>query len=402
MASIRKRTWKSKGVEQTAWVVDYFDQAGARHLKTFKTKGAATDWMTTALHEVKQGTHTAASASIAVAECWRRWIDQCDADGLEFGTIRQRRQHLNLHVEPFIGREKLSDLTVPRIHQFDAALRKAGRSLAMRRKVLTNVKTMLSFAQTQGLVAQNVARGVRIKNEDRHTSAGPLREGVDFPSKAELKLIIDGAAGRWRPLLTTAIFTGMRASELRGLSWHDVDLEAGMIHVRQRADAWGHIGPPKSKAGKRDIPLAPMVVNVLRQWLPDYPKRDTGKIDNEGKPVMELELVFPNGAGNVESLKNIWQRCWTPLQRTCGLSSDTGKLDKKGAPVMEGKYGFHMLRHAAASLFIAYLGWTPKRVQSVMGHSSINMTFDLYGHLFEDRDADREAMQKIEAAVVAA
>jgi integrase len=61
-----------------------------------------------------------------------------------------------------------------------------------------------------------------------------------------------------------------------------------------------------------------------------------------------------------------------------------------------------MLRHAAASLFIAHLGWTPKRVQTVMGHSSIAMTFDLYGHLFEDHDADREAMKKIEAAVIAA
>jgi integrase len=61
-----------------------------------------------------------------------------------------------------------------------------------------------------------------------------------------------------------------------------------------------------------------------------------------------------------------------------------------------------MLRHAAASLFIAYLGWTPKRVQTVMGHSSITMTYDLYGHMFENKDSDREAMQKIEAAITAA
>ena len=69
---------------------------------------------------------------------------------------------------------------------------------------------------------------------------------------------------------------------------------------------------------------------------------------------------------------------------------------------MEPRYGFHMLRHAAASLFIQYLGWTPKRLQTVMGHSSINMTFDLYGHLFENIEADRADMAKIEAAVVAA
>jgi integrase len=63
----------------------------------------------------------------------------------------------------------------------------------------------------------------------------------------------------------------------------------------------------------------------------------------------------------------------------------------------KAKYGFHALRHAAASLFIAHLGWTPKRVQTVMGHSSIQMTYDRYGHLFSDPDADREAMQKLEA-----
>jgi integrase len=61
-----------------------------------------------------------------------------------------------------------------------------------------------------------------------------------------------------------------------------------------------------------------------------------------------------------------------------------------------------MLRHAAASLFIAHLGWTPKRLQAVMGHSSITMTFDLYGHLYENAEDDREAMKKVEAAIVAA
>jgi integrase len=66
------------------------------------------------------------------------------------------------------------------------------------------------------------------------------------------------------------------------------------------------------------------------------------------------------------------------------------------------KYGFHALRHAAASLFIAHLGWTPKRVQAVMGHASITMTFDRYGHLFVDAEGDREAMKKLEAAVLSA
>jgi integrase len=66
------------------------------------------------------------------------------------------------------------------------------------------------------------------------------------------------------------------------------------------------------------------------------------------------------------------------------------------------RYNFHLLRHAAASLFIAHLKWPPKRIQTVMGHAKIEMTFDLYGHLFESVEADREDMKKLEAAVRAA
>jgi integrase len=377
--SIRKRTWKSHGAEQTAWVVDYVDQLGKRRLKTFQTKKEADAWAVTARHEVSQGTHTAASASITVTEATELWINHCEAEGLEFGTIKQRRQHLNLHIAPFIGREKLSSLSTPRIHVFDSQLRDAGRSVEMRRKVVTNVKTMLTFAQGRGLVAQNVARGVKIKSDDRHRAVGQLKEGRDFPSKAELKLLIDRAPDRWRPYLITAIFTGMRASELRGLRWSDVDLEAGIVHIAQRADAWGHIGSPKSAAGTRDIPCTPLVVNALRQWRLTC-------------PAGELGLVFPNGSGKIEAHPNIIKRVWNPLQVACGLVTEDG----------EARYNFHCLRHAAASLFIGYLGWSPKRIQVVLGHSSITMTFDRYGNLFEDKGGDQEALKKLEAAIVAA
>lgn len=402
MASIRKRQWTSRGVERSAWVVDYFDQSGKRRLKTFATKKEADAWSVTALHEVKQGTHTPASTSITVTEATERWIADCEANGLEYGTIKQRRQHLNLHIAPFIGREKLSALTTSRIHQFLADLREKGRSISMRRKVLTNLKTALTFAKSQNAVAQNVALDVRIKVNKRDEVAPPLREGHDFPSKAELRTLMEKAPDRWRPFLITAIFTGMRASELRGLTWSDVDLAAGVIHVRQRADAWRHIGKPKSAAGSRDIPLVPMAINALTQWKSQCATRDTGAKDERGKPVRELHYVFPNGQGNVESHANIRNRLFIPLQIKNGIAVDTGKVDGDGNAIMEAKYGFHALRHVAASLFIAHLGWTPKRVQTVMGHSSITMTFDRYGHLFEDHEGDREAMKKLEAAVVAA
>ena len=63
--------------------------------------------------------------------------------------------------------------------------------------------------------------------------------------------------GRWRPILQTAVFTGLRASELRGLRWEDVDLVKCELHVRQRADRYNQIGRPKSEAGERTVPLTP-------------------------------------------------------------------------------------------------------------------------------------------------
>jgi integrase len=371
VASIRKRKFGNK----EAWICDYYDQHGKRRLKTFPNKKSAEAWKVNALHEVQQGTHTPASISKTVQDVWRLWLSDCEANNLEFGTILQRRQHLRHHVAPFIGRQRLSNLTMPLVYELDSELRDSGRSLAMRRKVLTSLKTMLTFAQGRGLVAQNVARGVRIRDDSREL-AGPLRAGVDFPTQAELNQLIEKSESRWRPFIVTAIFTGMRLGELRGLRWGDADLDAGLIHVRQRASQWMQIGPPKSKAGKRDIPLAPIVVNTLRQWRLVCPKGS-------------LDLVFPNTVGHIDSVQGIHERFWVPLQIKCGLTTDTGKT----------RYSFHKLRHAAASLFIKYLGWSPKRLQVVMGHASITQTFDRYGHLFDSAESDRADMEKIERAV---
>lgn len=374
--AIRKRVWTTpSGAAREAWVVDYVDVAGKRRLKTFATLGAAKAWLATTAYEVRQGIHTPASVSGTVGETFAAWIQHCRAEGLERSTIEQRTYHLNLHVVPFIGSVKLAELTAPRVHQFLDALRANGRSLAMRRKVLTNLKTAIAFAQTRGWVAQNVATGIKIKASERNASTGPLRAGVDFPTKAELRALIDHAPARWRPLIVTAVFTGMRISELRGLSWRDVDLGKGIIHVRQRADAWHTIGSPKSRAGKRDIPLAPLVVNTLREWKLACPKGN-------------LELVFPNSLGRPLTVPNLRDRVLGPLLATAGIS-----------PAYKPKYGWHALRHAAASLFIEQLGWSPKRVQAVMGHASITMTYDHYGHLFEDAAADSAAMGKLEAAL---
>ena len=106
----------------------------------------------------------------------------------------------------------------------------------------------------------------------------------------------------------------------------------------------------------------------------------------------DLNLAFPNGAGRVENHGNILSRIFWPIQVAAGVTAvSDGKPD--------AKYSLHALRHACAALWIEQ-GFGPKRVQTLMGHASVQMTFDVYGYLFEAREADSAAMAAITAKLV--
>ncbi|CAA0096934.1 Tyrosine recombinase XerC [Starkeya nomas] len=408
--SVRKRNWTTaKGEEKTAWVVDYLDTKGTRRLKTFAKKKEADAFAATASVEVRAGTHVADSASITVEKAGAFWIATGEAEGLERSTIAQRKNHLTKYVVPLLGRTLVSKLSVPVIRKFEDDLREQGTSAAMIKKVVVSLGSIIADAQERGLATKNPVRDMRAKRggSKHRIEARQKRKlvvGEDIPTPAEVRALLNVVAGRWRPLLITAVFTGMRASELRGLRWQDVDLEKRQIRVRQRADEFGQIGAPKSEAGERDIPLPPIVVNTLKEWRLACPRRQTGKGD-AGEPVTEPHLVFPNGAGNVENHKNILRRGLEPALVKAGVSVPTGETDKNGQPIKVAKYGgLHALRHFHASWLInrprdGGLGLPLKVVQERMGHASITMTADVYGHLFPRVD-DADELAAAESALL--
>ncbi|AWC22210.1 Integrase [Aminobacter sp. MSH1] len=404
--SIRRRTWtNAKGAEKTAWVVDYVDTKGARRLKTFAKKKDADTFAATAKVEVREGTHVADSASSTVKEAGDLWI-KAAGRRVERGTLVQYRQHLDLHITPFLGGTLLSRLTVPVIREFEDRLADEGRSPSMVRKVMVSLGSLLADAQERGLVIRNAVREksrTKQKGRDRRQEKrqkGKLKVGEDIPTRDEIKVIVANLWGRWRPLLLTAIFTGFRASEFRGLRWKDVDLEKREIHVHQRADRFNDIGKPKSEAGERTVPAPPIVISALKEWRLACPRPRTSENDGDGNPLIEEmrpeQLVFPNGQGKVESLSNIMQRGFLPAQVKAGVSRLTGEKDKNGKPIVAAKYtGFHSLRHFYASWCInrredGGLGLPPKSVQERLGHSTIALTMDTYSHLFPRTDEASE------------
>lgn len=400
--SVRKREWTNpKGEARSAWVVDYVDAQGKRRLKTFALKKQADAFAATASVEVREGTHVADSASATIEKAGRLWLAAKARANRERSTLDQYKQHLELHIAPYIGAMKLTALTAPALRAFEETLLDEGRSAAMARKVLVSLGSLLADAQERGLVARNVVRDMRGRRGAADTKAdkrakGKLKVGVDIPTPGEIKAMVAALSGRWRPLLLTAIFTGMRASELRGLRWQDIDLAAGRVRVHQRADRYNAIGKPKSEAGERSVPLPPIVANTLREWQLACPRRDTGRTDEAGQPIKVLELVFPNGLGKVESLANIINRGLVPAQIRAGVTIDSGKVDEKGKPIPAAKYtGMHALRHFYASWCInrkvdGGLELPPKLVQERLGHATIAMTMDRYGHLFPRGDDGAE------------
>jgi integrase len=378
--SVRKRKWTTRGGEtKKAWIVDY-SQDGERHIETFKKKKDADAYAQQVGVDMRAGTHTPVSKSITVAQAAEDWIESVALEGREASTLAQYRQHAH-HITERIGKYKLASLTTPRVNTFRDELL-ASMSRAMARKVLSSLKSLVRDAQRRGNVAQNVALSVKKVDADKRGKK-KLKTGEDIPSMEEIRAIIAATPDRWRPVLLTAIFAGLRSSELRGLRWQDVDLKGdGELHVRQRADRYNAIGKPKSKAGHRTVPLGPLVRNVLREWKLKCPRSEQG-------------LAFPTGTGHIMRHNDI-VRAFKSVVRRAEL------LDAKGEP----KYtGLHALRHFFASWCINPInrggqGLPPKVVQDRLGHSSIVMTMDTYGHLFPPSEDSHKRLAEAERALL--
>ncbi|MFQ3895307.1 tyrosine-type recombinase/integrase [Sphingobium sp. R-7] len=386
MTSIRKRSWTAPdGTPKTGWQVDYVDQAGKRRRKQFARKKDADSWITTAAYQVQQGTHTADSQSITIAKAADLWLKRGEREKLETSTLAAYGQHVRLHIVPLCGDKKLSQITRPMVEGWrDQLMDKLSRPMASR--VLRSLSAIVNEAQSRGHVAQNVVAGVKVRRSKRE------KPKATIPTKPELKAILEAAKASAEPmahpLALIAIFAGLRASELRGLPWRCIDFAARTLTVDQRADLKNVIGPPKSEAGYRTIPLPASAITALKAWKLACP------------PTSD-DLVFPSVANRVMTHRYMSLNLFGAVQIAAGVAAPT--VDDQGAPVlskarqpvMQPLYGMHDFRHAAASLWIEQRV-NPKRVQRWMGHSSIQVTFDTYGHLFDQADQDGEVAAAIE------
>ena len=280
--------------------------------------------------------------------------------------------------------KRLGELTKPDIVKFRSWLiAEHGRYLAA--KTLTYFHAVLAEMASRGEVPFNVCSGVSIRKDTRYT------EPIVIPTQAEIRDLLAAAdrlansknlrvANTWeryRPMLYLAVDSGMRPQEYVAVSGHNI-LATG-VQVDRAIDRSGNLSVTKTPAARRFIELSPETLDMVTYY------RDNHAIKNDH------DLVFPTASGKWQSLDNWRKRCFSEACEQAGLMDG---VEVEGKFFHLPRYAPYSLRHYFASMLIAE-GTDIAKIKTLMGHTDISTTFDVYAHLIrtaEDKKSTRSGM----------
>jgi integrase len=345
-------------------------RTGKRLRKTFPTLAAARTWRQDAVPALRKGTMTAPSQMTLRAswEAWRRGaedgsIRNRSGDVYKPSVIRSYTSAMRLYVLDELGAVKLSDLH--RVHVQDLAdrLLADGKDPSTIRNALMPLRVIFRRALARGEVAVNPTTGVELP------AVRGRRDRIASP--AEAATLIAALPEEFCGLFAAALYAGLRRGELLALRWADVDLDAKVIYVRRAYDpAAGVFVEPKSRAGRRKVPIAA----ALRLHLLEHKARCAWSGQPDG-------LVF--GRTAIVPFSDSWilakaEGCWAAHVVGAFFRREHLELE----PI-----GLHEARHTFASLMIA-AGVNAKALSTYLGHSSIAITLDRYGHLMPGNEEE--------------
>ncbi len=373
MADIRKRQGK-RGVTYQVRYPNNGSKTGYS-FKTFRTMKEAR-----AFSETSSEWETDSKSSInTVAKAAGLWLDICEKVGrdgretVEPQTLVEYKRRAKVITE-YQWASNLQSIKPTDIVQFRTwLLENKSRDLAKR--TLSSLHSIFIEMKVQGHITHDPVSGIQIRISGRHE-----KPEVKILTDKEMKRLLtatdtlknknkymEKAWRRYQPMIYLAVFSGLRPSEYDGLTWDNVTRES--VTVTQRADKKGIIGAVKSRAARRTVYLPRIVTDMLYDWKNYCPD----SMDN---------LVFPTITGKPLLIDNIRQSCWLPLLKEAGLLVYEGDKPKP-------KYTLYSLRHYYASKLIESKK-DSKFIQEMMGHSSIELTYNVYGHLIGGKEEEHK------------
>lgn len=317
--------------------------------RSFPTLAAAKAWRADAQSAIRNGILRGPSATTVAEACdaWER--------GVREGTIRNRSgdpykpsvargysQSTRLYIKPELGSRKLSSVARADVQDFADRLLATGLDPSTVKNILKPLRVIYRRALARSEVAINPTIALELP------ACRGRRQRIADP--AEAAALLEALPQADRALWALALYAGLRRGEIWALRWEDVDFEVGVIHVRRSWDPKAGEIEPKSHAGTRKVPIA----SVLRRILAERKLRQGG--DPAMRIVLDADGKLKHSTTLTERAHKIWKKA--------GLN-----------PI-----GLHECRHTFASLMIA-AGVNAKALSTYIGHASISITMDRYGHL---------------------
>jgi integrase len=321
----------------------------------------------------------------SVAEFLSEFLAYYKQDGgIAPSTYQDYRYHVDAHIIPQLGKVMLRDLDPRKVDAFTRALTEKGLAARTSQYSYSVLRRALQFAVDWKYIPANPASS-RMRAAKRRQTRELSR--IRFLTPDEARTFLNAVRGdRYEALYILAITTGMRQGELLGLQWPDLDLDAGKLTIfrslhrtKRRRDPdddspWFQLRHPKTAGSRRTLEIPPVTVDALRA----HAVRQRQQRLLADTSWQEQKLIFTTRVG-------------TPVDTTNVLHGFQKILAEAGIPKMR----FYDLRHTHASLLIAE-GVHPKKIAERLGHASIKLTMDLYGHLFEGSDKESaDRMQRI-------
>lgn len=324
--------------------------------KTFPTLQAAKAWRSEANTAVRAGTLKAAAGPTLEAAV-KEWLA-----GAEAGTIRTRgrrqfkpatpravRQHYNLRLKEPFGRTHIDAITHPMLQEFVDKLDADGFGPSTIEGTILPLRLVYRWARGRGIVSLDPTEGLELPEKARGTRLPP--------SPKDAGKLLEAVPEEDRAMWATAMLAGLRRGELMGLRWEDVDLKHGRLSVERSYDPDARVfGTPKSRLGTRKVPIG----SALAPYLKAHMLR-TGRRSG---------LVFGLDAEKVQRPETV--------QKRADEAWKAAKLER---------VTLHACRHLYASMSIA-AGVNAHALCKYMGHSGIQVTYDMYGHLFPGNEAE--------------
>lgn len=320
-----------------------------------RTKKSAQKKLTEVLKEIDDGTYKEIP-EITFSDFADQWIESYAEVSVKPSTLVGYKDIVSRLMKPVFGESYLTAITTGKLQNHIAKRLQTVSAKTVCNEIVV-MKLMLKHAYRWGYTRNNPA--------DHIERPKTTKAEIEILNPDEVEKVLDNSSVHYRVALLTDVVTGLRAGELWGLQWGDVDWNSKQIYVRRTL--WkGQFQTPKSKYSSRKVDIPDMLVSELREW-------------KLACPVNEYDVIFPSTEGKLSQHDNVIKRHFNSALRRAGLRH----------------VSFHSLRHTNASMRV-HAGQNIKYLSTQLGHSSIKITLDTYGHLFNDEEFNRQQADLLE------